>query len=485
MTRLMAKFLPCRFPGQWFVGILLACSSMAPAYAEIQLPHLFTEHMVLQRDRPIRVWGAATPSAVIRVAIGEQVQQTAAGQNGKWEVTFPAGSGGPHAFRVTSDKDSNVVEYKDVWYGDVWVCSGQSNMEWSVEQSSGAAEEIPAANYPKIRLFRPPHLVHDQPQEDCDATWMVCTPDSVKSFSAVAYYFGRKISMETDVPIGLIGTYWGGTRGEAWVSQDALRDRPFYRPLMDYKAPADQPQTGASSLFHGMVAPLTRYAIRGAIWYQGESNLGRAEQYARLLPTLIHDWRNHWGQGDFPFYFVQLAPFRYGGTDPGVYAELCEAQAKTLSVPRTGMAVTNDVGDLKDIHPANKKTVGERLALWALANDYGASGISFRGPQFAGCEILGRDIRVHFDHAEGLKTQDGAAPKEFMVAGRDRRFVPASASIDGKTVVVQAAEVPEPIAVRFAWSDSAQPNLVNGAGLPATSFRSDDFRGITEGNWNP
>lgn len=458
---------------------------VATSAGDISLPHVFSEHMVLQRDRPIRIWGKATPSATITVEIGDSRQTTEVGYQGHWEVMFPAATGGPVPFRVSSDKDANKIEYSDVFFGDVWVCSGQSNMEWSVEQSEGAAEEIPQANLTQIRFLRPAHRPHEQPQDDCDATWNVCTPETVKSFSAVAYYFGKQISRHTNVPVGLIGTYWGGTRGEAWVSQDALRDRPFFRPLLEYKAPADHLETNASFLFNGMVAPYTRYAIRGAIWYQGESNLGRAEQYARLLPTLIRDWRNHWGQGEFPFYFVQLAPFRYGNADPATYAELCEAQAKTMSVPRTGMAVTNDIGNLTDIHPANKKTVGERLALWALADEYGDSSVSYSGPVYSGCRIVGSEVHVTFRHAEGLKTRDSAVPTEFTLAGKDRRFFPAEARIEKDTVVVQSAEVKEPVAVRFAWSDSAQPNLINGAGLPAAAFRSDDFRGVTEGNWNP
>lgn len=455
--------------------------------AELRLPHIFSEHMVLQRERSIPIWGWATEGANVEARLGDTTVKAVADKEGVWRLRFPARShGGPLAFTVKSDKDEGTIAFQDVWVGEVWLCSGQSNMEWPVSMSAEPEKTIENADHSQIRLFMVPKKASTEPQSDCEAIWNICSPQSVAGFSAVGYHFALKIADETGLPVGMIGSYWGGTRGEAWVSRESLKDRPFFLPLLNYQAPPESPHNAACSLFNGMLAPVAPYAIRGALWYQGESNIGRAEQYARLLPALIADWRFHWAQGDFPFYYAQLAPYSYGGQDPTGYAELCDAQRVTLSVPNTGMAVTNDIGNLKDIHPADKKSVGERLALWALCKDYGNPEVVPSGPLYRSCSMDGGEARIHFDHtAGGLKTRDDKPPTDFQIAGKDRRFQAADARIEGETVIVSSPNVPAPVAVRFAWHESAQPNLMNAKNLPASAFRTDDFKLNSEGGWNP
>jgi sialate O-acetylesterase len=298
----------------------------------------------------------------------------------------------------------------------------------------------------------------------------------------VGYYFARELQRELEVPIGILHTSWGGTLAEAWTSRDALAAHDEFQPILDRVEQTQEHQHRAAHLFNGMIAPLVPYGIRGAIWYQGESNVGRAEQYASLFPTMIADWRARWGQGDFPFYFVQLAPFRYGNSDPELLAELWEAQLKTLQgVPKTGMVVTTDIATTSDIHPPNKQDVGKRLALWALANVYERDGVAYSGPIYKSHESQGNAIHIAFDHGEGLAARDGEPLRDFTIAGEDRTFVPAQARIEGNAIVVSSPDVKEPVAVRFAWYDTAEPNLVNASGLPASPFRTDDWQLKTHG----
>jgi sialate O-acetylesterase len=307
----------------------------------------------------------------------------------------------------------------------------------------------------------------------------------VAEFSAVAYYFGRCLHKELGVPLGLLNTSYGGTLCEAWTSLEALQGKADFQPILERRQDAvtnNKPGPNyAARLYNAMLAPLIPYAIRGAIWYQGESNVPHAFQYRKLFPTMIQDWRRVWGQGDFPFLFVQLAPFRYSGRDIKDCAELWEAQLKTLSVPQTGMAVTMDIGDVRDIHPKNKQEVGRRLALWALAKTYGKDMVH-SGPLYRSMKIEGDKIRLAFDHiGGGLISRDGQPLADFTVAGEDQQFLPATAVIDGNEVVVHSQAVQAPAAVRFAWYDSAQPNLANKEGLPASPFRTDDWPAVTAG----
>jgi sialate O-acetylesterase len=416
--------------------------------------------------------------------MAESRAEAKADANGRWQAPLdvPA-AGGPYEVHIVGKQ---LIRLTDVLVGEVWVCSGQSNMQWSVNQSMNPDQEKAAARYPNIRLFTVARLPSETPRDDCQGVgqggWVACGGETVAGFSAVSYFFGRKLHRELEVPVGLINTSWGGTICEAWTSRATLESDDQFAAILERSREFKSGQPNqASVLYNGMIRPLIPLSIRGAIWYQGESNVSRAEQYARLFPSMIRDWRRNWGQGDFPFYFVQLAPYRYRGRDPRECAELWEAQLKTLAVPQTGMAVTTDIGNISDIHPKNKQEVGRRLALWALANDYGQD-VVYSGPLYRQCTVEGKEIRLQFDHVgEGLVAKDGEALSHFEIAGSDQQFVPATATIDGDTVLVQCPQVAEPVAVRFAWTDTAEPNLFNKAGLPASPFRTDDFPLVTAG----
>lgn len=646
----------------------------ATAGAEVQLPAVFGDHMVLQRGDNLRFHGRAEPGerVAVETSWGAFSVGLADGAGNFDLVVLSTDSAGPHTITV---KGSNTITLSDVWLGEVWICSGQSNMEWPMTRTARATEDIAAANKPGIRLFRVAHATSFEPLDDCSGSWQVCTPQSVAGFSAVAYYFGLDLHEKIDVPIGLIQTTWGGTPAEAWTSPRTLADEPDFARYVDrYKAelssraeleraraaypalveawqdriaeadpgldgaplaafaqpafddsawddtalpatyrdfgqasfdgiiwfrrtvdvpehlagrdwvlslgPIDdnditwfdgervgatnnhrerrlynignvdagshtiavrthdtggvggftanatamrlhavdgsaslplagvwkrhigppqselppQPRYPGSSyqhvgsmLFHAMIHPLLKTRIRGAIWYQGESNAGQGYLYRKLFPAMIQDWRESWGQGDFPFYFVQIAPFNYGNTR--ISHELREAQRLTLAAaPNTGMAVTMDIGNPSDIHPTKKKEVGERLARWALSRDYGKRDLVVSGPLYRSLSVEEmreesthrKAIRVHFDHpGTGLATRDGKSPSHFTIAGRDRVLHPAEARIDGATVLVWSDSVRNPVAVRYGWSNAAEPNLMNRQGLPASSFRSDSWPAVT------
>jgi sialate O-acetylesterase len=638
------------------VCLLVPAAAALPA--DLRLPAVLGDHMVVQRDATTRMWGWAGPGDAVSVSASwGGAAATRAGADGAWSVALETpGAGGPHTLTVTSADETLVLD--DVLSGDVWVCSGQSNMEWSLWHTSGGPDDVAAAAHPGLRLFDVAHQIATAERDDCGGAWQVCSPEAARDFSAIGYHFGARLHAELGVPIGLLGTSWGGTRAEAWTSAGtiqagfpefhadlaAMADRAaggggepalaelqaafwnrlettdagmtggwmradfdaadwrrapvpgpwsafgegdfdgclWYRTAVDvpaawsgrmlvlelgpvddmdltwfngalvgesradglwstprvYAIPAGLARAGANAiavcaidsggvgllgndamrlrladdaggaesvalsgewryrtgstldelggfpraawmnqhrpaaLFNGMVAPLLPFAIKGAIWYQGESNREQAAQYRRLFPALISDWRRRFGVGDFPFYFVQLAPFAYPG-DTGQLSELREAQALTLALKNTGMAVTMDVGNPADIHPRDKRTVAERLARIALANTYGKD-VACEGPAFERIERAGAGLRVVLGHADGL-TSRGAAPRCFTLAGADRVFHPAEARIDGANVIVTSAAVPDPVAVRFAWAAADEPNLWNGAGLPAGSFRSDDW----------
>jgi len=482
-----------------------------PALAEVSLPNLIAEHMVVQRDMPVHVWGTAAPGEAVSVTFRGETRSAHPDEFGRWSVYLPAGTaGGPFELTV---KGTNTITLRDVLVGDVWVASGQSNMEMAVRSAKDARAEIAAANYPRIRLFRALNRVADYPLEDVAAkTWVVTTPETVEEFSAAAYFFARELQKKYGVPIGLIESNWGGTPAEAWTSMPSLgadaalmpvflewgklmRDRSTTLRRQDKqiqewekavaKAKAEsQPAPGhpwfanqdncwqPAGLFNAMIAPLTRLPIRGVIWYQGESNAGpeRAPLYAHLFETMIQDWRRAWGQGDFPFLFVQIANFKTG--PDAMWPEVRDAQRRTLALANTGMAVTIDIGEAGNIHPLNKQEVGRRLALAAEAISYGEK-IEYSGPLFRQAIVEGDALRVWFDHAaSGLKA-DGEV-RGFEVAGADGKFVAAQARIDGSSVVVSAPSVDAPKHVRYAWKDVPECNLFNGANLPASPFRSDE-----------
>jgi sialate O-acetylesterase len=413
---------------------------------DIKLPAIFASGMVLQRDRPIPVWGHAAPGQQVTVAFGDHQKQAQADDRGRWQVTLPAtAAGGPFPLTITG-KQPLVLQ--DVLVGDVWICSGQSNMEMPLKQDKHFAEEKAHLANPRMRLFKVPALWSAGPANQMIGNWQPCNETTAPEFSAVGYYFGKQLSQELDVPIGLVQAAIGGTPIENWTPGP----------------------TG--HWYNGMMSPMLPFAIRGAIWYQGESNIESGVNYLRQMHELIGGWRKVWGQGQFPVYFVQLAPFKHRD-DPTLQPIIWEAQLKSLQIPNTGMAVTTDIGE-GDLHPPEKREVGNRLALWALANTYGQKQVEPSGPLYRHYEINGDKIVLHFDHVGGgLAARDGKPLDWFEIAGADGKFVPATATIEGDTVVVTSAEVAQPVAVRFGWHQLAEPNLINRQGLPASPFRTE------------
>ena len=449
--------------------------------------------MVLQRNQELAVWGWDEAGAEVTVRLGDSSVSGKAGKDGKWSVKLPKQSaGGPHTMTVSG---SNTVELSDILIGEIWVCSGQSNMAWRVEQSSNAQTEIKAAKFPRIRLFHVPRNATGVPQDDVEAQWKVCSPETIPTFSAVSYFFGRHLHRELDVPIGLIATSWGGTRIEPWtppegfaqveavkeMGESILRRRKEVAAASEAAKKAGKPAPKnplanrgvPMALYNGMVHGLAPFGIKGAIWYQGEANRLDGALYEQKMHALIKGWRTVWGQGDFPFYYVQLAPFIYRGAEPTMLAHLWEAQTKVLKFKNTGMAVTTDIATVKNIHPPNKQDVGKRLALWALAKDYGKNELVYSGPIFKSAKIDGNGIWLEFNHTgEGLKSSDGKPLTWFTIAGTDGKFVSAKAEIHGNKVHVSSDNVANPTDVRFAWDQTAEPNFVNSAGLPASPFRT-------------
>jgi sialate O-acetylesterase len=470
----------CRTLARALIVCVLVVLVATAAQAAVTLPAVIGNDMVLQRGMPAPIWGWADKGEEVTVTIAGQKHVTKAGDDGRWKVTLDKLAVGQPLEMTVEGSSGSRTTLKNILVGEVWVCSGQSNMEMGVGACNDAAKEIAAAKYPNIRLFTVKRAEVAQPATDVKGKWTPCSPQTVAAdgwggFSATAYFFGRKLYRELKVPIGLIHTSWGGTPAESWTSRKALEANPVLKPLAQGKS---------SFLYNGMIAPLIPYAIRGAIWYQGEANVGAAYRYRTLFPAMIANWRADWGEGNFPFIFVQIAPFNYhnGGADPRACAELWEAQRMTLdAAPHTGMAVTTDITDLNDIHPKNKQEVGRRLALWALANVYGKK-LVYSGPIYKSMTVEGDKIRLRFDHrGGGLKARDGRPLNEFTIAGADQKFVPAEAEIDGDTIVVRSDKVGEPVAVRYAWHDDATPNLANKEGLPASPFRTDKWKGVTEG----
>ncbi len=596
---------------------------------------MFSDHAVFQRERPIPVWGWADPGERVQVSFGGTRGEATADSAGRWRIDLPArGAGGPSTLTVTG---RHTVLVRDVLVGEVWIASGQSNMAFALSGATTASADIPNAADDGLRLLTVPQATSLKPLEQFPARWAAATPDTVRGFSAVAYYFARELRQKLGVPVGLIHTSWPGTQAEEWTDPASLRSDGDFRPIpsrwdavaaetygleerplgfdlvfRDFRwnkgAPVDgqwtytwdaarltaferagstaklsgqlragdssqlklefgtrpgdfsrytglrfrlagrglfkihvlqptitdwdnyatqvieatpeereieipfsalrqagwgvkhaftpqaltaiviEPQLGKaparppSGLYNAMISPLVPYAIRGAIWYQGEGNSGRSAQYRKLLPAMIRGWRAAWGEGDFPFLIVQLPNYRERKPEPGEsgWAELREAQLKTLELPATGLAVTIDLGEAADVHPHNKRPVGERLARWALGTTYGLPGV-YSGPIYRDMVAEGSRIRIRFRERGGsLASLDGGPLRGFAIAGEDRRFVPAGAVIDGGTVLVHSDSVPHPVAVRYAWADNPDCNLGNANGLPASPFRTDSWPGITE-----
>jgi len=452
--------------------IVLFCFT-GSLFADVRLPHIFGNNMVLQRRRMIPVWGWADAGEEVTVEIAGQKAQGRADGEGKWIIKLdPMNTGGPYEMIV---RGKNTIKLVNVLVGEVWLCAGQSNMERSLRRLGIYEQEIKSANNPNLRLFYVPRKRSEQQVEDIESSWKVCSPETVAGFSAVAYFFGKYLHKQLNVPIGLIESAWGGTRIEPWIPSS------FYNKKWNHPNKSSKQQP--SVLYNGMIHPLIPYAIRGVIWYQGESNCIQKDRmlYYDKFYTMVESWRQLWHQGNFPFYFVQLAPYKYSARFKGMDAKelplFWEAQTACLKkIPNTGMAVTVDIGDVNDIHPKNKHDVGKRLALWALAKDYGKKNIVYSGPLYRSMSIEGNKIRLTFEHTgSGLVCRDGKDPSWFEIAGADRKFYAAKAEIDGESVIVSSDEVNAPLAVRFGWDEQAQPNLSNKEGLPASPFRTDNW----------
>jgi len=456
----------------WFIVVAAAASAWfgsAEAVAAVKTPAFISDGMVLQHGMKVPVWGTADPGEKVTVNFQDQKVSATAGQDGKWRVRLnDLKPGGPSEMVI---QGRNKLVLRDVLVGEVWLCSGQSNMEMRLADTADAQEVIAHSKDPMLHLFTVPHASAASPARDVAGSWSACGPKTVPNFSAVAYFFGRDLHKALGVPVGLIHSSVGGTPAEQWTSAAALKSQPELKGLQ------------GSGLYNGMIAPLVPYAIRGVIWYQGESNAGRAVQYHTLFPAMIKDWRTAWKQGDFPFLFVQIAPWQKIEREPGesAWAELREAQRLTsLNVPKTAMAVITDVGDDVDIHPKRKAPVGARLALAARALAYGEK-VEYTGPAYAGMKIEGDKAVLSFKHEGGGLVSKGGPLEGFTVAGADRRFVNASAEIRDRKVVVWSPHVKQPVAVRFGWANYPVVNLWNKAGLPASPFRTDGFPLTTRG----
>ena len=487
---------------------------------------MFNNEMVLQREMSIPVWGKGVPGEIIGVEINKKKYTATVDKKGKWMLKINAlPVGGPYTMKISGKKE--IITLKNILSGDVWICSGQSNMQWTVARSKNAKKEIAAANYPNIRLFQVRRTVSAKPLDTLKGRWTKCTPATIKNFSAIGYFFGRDLykSLKT-VPIGLIHTSWGGTPAEAWTRLDYLEADPmlkailirrakdlkaapeklkkYKKDIVEYKKQIaqikkskikpkkrirrprypyhDKHSHRPSGLYNAMINPIIPYGIKGAIWYQGESNAGRAYQYRNLLPAMINSWRKTWNQGNFPFLIVELANYTKAREYPvnSTWAELREAQNMTAAkLPACGIASAIDIGEAKDIHPKNKQDVGKRLQLAALKIAYGKD-IVFSGPTYKSRQIKGDKIIIQMDNiGGGLRAHNGDLQR-FAIAGKDRKFVWAKAVIKGSTIVVSSPEVKNPVAVRYAWSNNPEGcNLYNKEGLPAIPFRTDTWKGVT------
>jgi len=511
MKRFLLPFLP---------AILLPCCGLfAPvlSQAEVRLPHVLSDHAVLQRNRPIHIWGWATPGAHLTAHFHAQTVAAEANSYGEWSLWLsPESAGGPYA--LTLSGDGADVTVTDLLVGDVWFASGQSNMEIPLKGFPGSAvikdadKEIAGATNPKLRLLLVDRKSSDVPMDDEPDTWTLCTPETATNFSAIAYFFGREIAAREDVPIGLIDSTWGGTPADSWISMDTFGSHPELlpafasrarfadeqsdltaqiaaekaeddaaraagKPLPRHSWHPDQSSWLPAGLYNGMIAPFTPLSIRGFLWYQGETNSAhdRAPYYNSLFSALIGDWRMQFAQGNLPFLFVQISSFNSPGEDWG---RVRDAQRRTLAVARTAMAVTLDVGEADNVHPPDKQTVAHRLALAARHMIYGET-VAYGSPLFrqatAQLQADGTTaIRVWFDNAQGL-TAHGQPIDAFEVAGADHKFVPAQARLEGETVVVSSASLPHPVYVRYGWMGVVTNNLFNAAGLPMSTFTSENW----------
>jgi len=448
--------------------------------AGIQLPEVFGSNMVIQSGRSFCIWGQADPCKTVHINVSWQGKSAAVAveKSGQWKTVFaPPGTSGPHRIEISADK--SLIIFENIWCGEVWLACGQSNMEMPVgniipkvyEGVLDYQQEIAEANYPLIKFFTPKYKKTYMPPTEYDGKWVNCSPETVKTFSAVGYFFARRLQRDLKVPTGIINCSWGATKIELWIPEKQILGCPEFSSALN--EPRKYPH-----LYKTLIEPLAPFSIRGAIYYQGESNVGNAFQYDKLMSKLINGWRSEWGQGDFPFYYVQIAPcanFYKSGSS----TLLRDAQRMAMSIPNTGMVVTTDIAEPcapspHNIHPMNKQEVGRRLALWALNRTY-RKNVACSGPIYKKMKTEDDKIRVYFDSTDGGLKAISESLAGFTIAGQDKNFVEAQAAIEGNTVIVFGSKVSRPIAVRFGWTDTPMPNIFNEAGLPASPFRTDDW----------
>lgn len=485
--------------------LLLICNA---SFAEVNLPLLFCDNMVVQQNTKVNFWGTAKPNEKITITVGwhKKIYKTQANDAGNWQIKIKTTNASYTEYTVTIEGENTIV-LKKVLLGEIWFSSGQSNMELVMRRVNNAEKEINEANYPNIRLFNVKKKMADEPQTTIPkgSLWMPCTPESVKEFSAISYYFARKMQQELNVPIGIITANWGGTGAECWTPEEKMKTNPLLKNIYSRWAKweldrdkdslvyaeaktkgekieepkslymTNRPHRRPSVLYNAMVNPLIPYTIKGVIWYQGTSNRDWATEYLEQMKALISGWRNHWNSGNFPFYFLQLTAYKY--SDSNLAAIIRENQLKTLELSNTAMCPTMDIGDLKELHVTNKLPYGLRLANIALANSY-HKDIPFCGPLFDEFAVKGNTITIEFDYELGLHFS-GDHLNDIYIAGADRKFVKASASIKNNSLIVSSPEVLKPIAVRYAWNNTGEANLFNGDNLPASPFRTDSWENIS------
>lgn len=467
---------------------------LCPVMAQVTLPAIFSDNMVLQQNTQVNVWGKAAPGEKVSVKASwtDKVVTTKTAANGKWSVKLKTPAAAVN--QTVTVSGTNTVTVNNVLVGEVWLCTGQSNMEYPVCKHpdmkwmtgmTTEAEELKDAAYPELRLFRVEHqLAHDSEMDDCKGQWLVCSAENIYDFSAVGFVFGRRLHKELNVPVGMIQSTWGGTHAESWTKMSVMKNNPLYADVLEDFALKNVKQKKGyckvpSTLWNGMIKPILGYTVKGNIWYQGESNAIRHEKYQEVFTNMINSWRKEWKQPDMPFYFMQIAPHK------GQPAGIREAQLKTWQsgLKHVGMAVVTDAADSTDIHPRNKRVAGERLALWALAGQYGKEVVC-SGPLFKTMKVEGDKAVLSFDYAEdGLVTPGDEPVKGFLLAAADRRFYPATAVIRGSRLEVSAPQVAEPVAVRYGFCNFFRVNLYNKAGLPAVPFRSDAWEPDSYARW--
>jgi sialate O-acetylesterase len=477
----------------------IACLVFAlTASADVKLPNVLGSGMVLQRDLTVPVWGWAEAGEKVTVSFAGQTKTAKAGDDGKWMVKLSALKANAKATSLIVE-GNNKISLDNILVGEVWICSGQSNMEWRLSGTTNAKEEIAASDYPLVRLFDVPgHTTSPKPQEEGRGNWQVCSQKTSGGFSAVGYFFGRRLHKELDVPVGLIGSNWGGTRIEPWTTLEGFESVPelskIAEQVKNYKADTKVGGGSPSAIYNSMVHPLTPFAMRGGIWYQGESNGREGITYYQKKHALVNGWRKAFQNKDLGFYWVQLANFQQPKNNPAGgdgWAKIREAQTKALDIPHTGMAVAIDLADAhnpRDIHPRNKQDVGGRLAQWALHQTYGKKDLVPTGPFYKSHQVKGSKIHLSFDHVgKGLMVGKkikleptvevkGGKLEHFSIAGEDKKWVWADATIEGNTVVVSSKEVKKPVAVRYGFTmNPANANLYNKDGIPALPFRTDDW----------